>query len=115
MLDLVSEHLFQGRRVAGILVRRDGLRDNACFLHGGAEEGLGGGLVAGGAEEDIDQIVVAVAGSVQVLPLAGDLEIRLVHVPAPANLSSTALVPGVRQPSAGLAAQRQTNLALEVA
>ncbi|MCM8739339.1 hypothetical protein M5E06_35275 [Azospirillum sp. A1-3] len=55
--------------------------------HGGTEERLGGGLFTGRAQVDIDQIAVGVDGPVQVLPLPGDLQVRLIHVPVPADFA----------------------------
>jgi hypothetical protein len=74
VFEVITEDLVESRRVAGVLVSRDLVRGGSGDRHGGAEERLGGFLIAGLAQVDIDQVAVAVDRPVQVLPLTGDLD-----------------------------------------
>jgi hypothetical protein len=74
MLEVVTKHLLQGRRVAGVLIGGDLVRCGSGDRHGRAEERFGGFLIAGLAHGDVDQGAVAVDRPVQVLPLTGDLD-----------------------------------------
>src|SRR3954470_6872433 len=76
MFEVIAEDLVEGRRVAGVLVSRDLVRRCSGDRHGRAEERLGGFLIAGRAQVDIDQVAVAVDRPVQVLPLASHLDVR---------------------------------------
>ena len=58
-------------------VSRDLFRRCSGDRHGRAEERLGGFLIAGLAQVDVDQVAVAVDRPVQVLPLASHLDVRL--------------------------------------
>jgi hypothetical protein len=100
VFEVVTEDLVEGRRVAGVLVSRDLVRRCSSDRHGGAEERFGGFLIAGLAQVDVDQIAVAVNCAVQVLPLAGHLDVRFINIPAAAGL---ALAPSAQ----GLGEQRR--------
>ena len=81
MFEVIAEDLVESRRVAGVLVSRNLVRRYSGNRHGGAEERLGGFLIARLAQVDIDQVAVAVDRPVQVLPLARDLDVRLIDIP----------------------------------
>ena len=65
VLGRIPEYLREGRRIAGVLVRRDRVGCAAGSLDGGAEESLGGDLVAVFAEVNVDQSAVGVDRPVQ--------------------------------------------------
>ena len=80
MFDVIAEDLVEGRRIAGVLIGGDLVRGGSGDRHGGAEERLGGFLIAAFAQIDVNQITVAVDCPVQVAPLAGDPGVRLIDV-----------------------------------
>jgi hypothetical protein len=84
-------------------------RDASCGLRG-AEEGLGGCHVPVLAEHGVDQMAVAVDGSVQIRPAAANLQIRLIHVP----FAATGAAPAV-PPLPELAGQHRRELRFPVA
>src|SRR4051812_31001860 len=81
---------FVGLGIAGVPVSGDLLGLDLGDRPGGAEERLGRGHVAGLAEVDVDQVTVAVDRPVEIAPLAGNLDVGLVDVPAPAGLRPAA-------------------------
>jgi hypothetical protein len=95
VFEVIAEDLVEGRRVAGVLVSCDLVRRRSGHRHGRAEERLGGFLIAGFAQVDVDQVAVAVDRPVQVLPLAGDLDVRFVDILAAASLAPGATHEGV--------------------
>ena len=78
MFGVIAEDLVEGWRVAGVLVRSDLVRRCSGHRHGGAEERLGGFLIAGFAQVDVNQVAVAVDRPVQIAPFAGDFEVSLI-------------------------------------
>ena len=81
-----------------MLVSRDLVRRCSGYRHGGAEERLGGFLIAGLAQVDIDQIAIAVDRPVQVLPLARNFDVGFIDIPAAASLALAALAQGIGEP-----------------
>ena len=67
MFEVIAEHFLQGRRIAGVLVSGNLVRRRSGDRHGGAEERLGGFLIAGLAQVDVDQVAVAVDRSVRAI------------------------------------------------
>jgi len=59
-------------------------------LHGFAKKAYGCGLVAPGRQQEVDRFALLVYRAVEIFPDAFDLDIGLVHAPAPAH---RALVP----------------------
>ena len=90
MFEVIAEHLLQGWWIAGVLVSGDLVRRRSGDRHGGAEECLGGFLIAGLAQVDIDQVAVAVDRPVQVLPLARNFDVRFIDIPAAVSLALAA-------------------------
>jgi hypothetical protein len=78
VFEVVTKHLLQGRRVAGVLIGGDLVRHGSGDRHGGAEERFGGFLIVGLAQVDVDQVAVAVDRPVQILPLTGNLDVGLI-------------------------------------
>ena len=95
MFDVIAEDLIESRRVTGVLVSRDLVRRRSGDRHGGAEERLGGFLIAAFAQIDVNQITVAVDCPVQVLPLASHLDVGFVDIPAAASFALAALAQGI--------------------
>ena len=86
VVDVRAEFVGNGLGVAGMAFGGDLLGLDLSDRSGGAEECLGGSHVAGFTEINIDQVAVAVNRPVEIAPFAGDLEVGLVDVPAPADL-----------------------------
>jgi hypothetical protein len=76
VFEVIAEDLVEGRRVAGVLVSGDLVRGGSGDRHGGAEERLGGFLIAGFAQVDVDQVAVAVDRPVEIAPLRRSLRHR---------------------------------------
>jgi hypothetical protein len=70
-----------GGSVGCALVDRD-LVGHAVQVDGAFEERPGRGVISFGAQQEVDSVAVAVDRAVQVLPLAADLHVGLVHPPA---------------------------------
>src|SRR5512132_2449546 len=77
--------------VAVVAVRRDPVRCDPGDRLGGPEERLRRRHVAVLAEHHIHQRAGAVDGSIEIAPATLDLEVGLIHVPAPARLAAPAL------------------------
>src|SRR3954447_23630339 len=77
VLDVRAELVGDGLGIAGVSVSGDLLGLDLGDRPGEAEERLGRGHIAGFAEIDVDQTVVAVDCPVQIAPCAGDLDVRL--------------------------------------
>src|SRR5271165_6911365 len=100
-----------------IAVQRDRLRGALLALHRFAEEGLGGGYVTPGAQPEVDCPPRPIDGTIEIAPLASDLDVCLVNTPRPTNckgISAPALLElrcVVLDPSHnGGMCQRQTTL-----
>src|SRR4051812_40419801 len=91
VINVRAEFVGDGLGIAGVPVGGDLLGLDLGDRLGGAEERLGGGHIAGLTEIDVDQVAVAIDRPVETAPFAGDLDVRLVDVPAPADLASPAL------------------------
>src|SRR5262245_8741240 len=74
-------------RIGIMAIRGDALWDHTGYRPGGTEKGLGRCKVACLAEPHIDQIPVAVDGTVEILPLTLNPHVSLVHIPTVANLA----------------------------
>src|SRR5271166_6795037 len=68
-----------------IAVQRDRLRGALLGLHRFAEERFGGGYVTPGAQPEVDCLSRPVNGTIEITPLASDLDVRLVNTPRPTN------------------------------
>src|SRR3954470_19493600 len=106
VVELCAEFVGDSLGIAGVPVSDDLLGLDLGDGSGGAEEGLGGGHIAGLTEIDIDQGAVAVDRPVEIAPFTGHLDVRLINVPAPL------LARRLRRPSASrgasLASQSRT-------
>src|ERR687885_168138 len=74
---------------------------------GRAEEGPGRRHVAVMAQHRVDEVAVAVDGSVEIRPPAADLQVRFIHVPAPAAGSAPAVPPPAESGRSVAAAEPQ--------
>ena len=108
MVNVRAEFVGDGLGVAGVAVGGDLLGLDLGDRLGGAEERLGRGHVAGFAEVDVDQGAVAVDRPVQIAPFAGDFDVGLVDVPAPAGFAGAALAQTLTSSGASLASQSRT-------
>lgn len=90
VLNRIPEHLLDGWRAAGVLVRRNRFGHAAGDRHRRMEELFGGHLAAVFAEGDIDQGAIAVDRPVQVAPAPADLQVRLIDVPVPPHRTAPA-------------------------
>jgi hypothetical protein len=95
MFEVIAEDLVEGRRVAGVLVSRDLVRGGSGDRDGRAEERLGGFLIAGFAQVDVDQGAVTVDRPVQVLPLASHFDVGLIDIPAATGFALAVLAQGI--------------------
>ena len=111
MFDVIAEDLVEGRRVAGVPVSRDLFRRCSGDRHGRAEERLGGFLIAGLAQVDVDQVAVAVDRPVQILPLASHPDVGFIDIPAAAGLAFSSLT---QSSCANFASQSRTASWLKV-
>ena len=78
--------LIHGRFVGAALVHRD-LFGNTVGLHSFVKEAQGCGLVALGGQQEVNRFALLVYRAVEILPIAFDLDIGLVHAPAAAHRS----------------------------
>ena len=79
-----SDRPHDGGGVGSALVDCD-LVGHAVQVDGAFEERPGCGVISFGAQQEIDCIAVAVDRAVQVLPLACDLDVGLIHPPTQAD------------------------------
>ena len=105
MFEVVAEDLVQSWWVAGVLVSGDLVRRRSGDRHGRAEECLGGFLIAGFAQVDVDQVAVAVDRPVQVLPLTRNFDVRFIDIPAAVSLAFSPSAQGSVSSGASLASQ----------
>src|SRR3954454_19010448 len=84
--------------IAGMAVGGDLLGLDLGDRLGGAEEGLGGGHIAGLAQVNIDQVAVAVDRPVEIAPLPSDLDVGFIDVPAAADLAGPPLAQTLGEP-----------------
>ena len=78
VLDVRAEFVGNGPGVAGVTVGGDLPGLDLGDRPGGAKEILGRSHVAGFTEIDVDQIAVAIDRPLEIAPLPGDFEIRLI-------------------------------------
>src|SRR3712207_1940488 len=91
MFHTFPEFFGNGCGVAGVAIGRDLLRLDLSDRLGGAEERLGRGKISSLAQINIDQIAVTVDGSVEITPLACNFDVRLIGMPAAADLTGPPL------------------------
>ena len=77
-------------RVTVMTIGRDAIGDNPGHRLGRTKERLRGGEIAVLAEHHVHEGTVAVDCPIQIAPIAVDFNIRLIHVPAPADAAMSA-------------------------
>jgi hypothetical protein len=108
VVDVRVEFLGDGLGVAGMAVGGDLLGLDLGDRSGGAGECLSGGDIAGFAEINVDQVTIVVDRPVEIAPFAGDFDVRLINMPAPAGLPARRLRNPSANRGASLASQSRT-------
>src|SRR6185437_10181197 len=68
-----------------VAVQRDRPRGTLLALHRIAEEGFGSDHVTPGAQPEVDRATRPINGTIQITPLASDLDVCLVNTPRLTN------------------------------
>src|SRR5215217_3391396 len=93
VLDVSAQRRTDRARIGAVSVRGDAVRDHAGGELRGAKECLRRRPVAMLGEHGINQIAIAVDRTVEIAPVAANLQIRLIDVPRPASSASPTTTP----------------------
>ena len=77
-------------RVIVMTIGRDSIRDNPGHHRGRTKERLGGGEIAVLAQHHVNEGTIAVDGAIEIAPVAVNLDVRLINIPAAADATMSA-------------------------